>query len=78
MDMVFNASDNNRLAIEVREDSAEIPVQFFADSVVAQERAPIFCRKYGVNQNFGERLRHDGEDGGERDLIQPFQGWRNA
>jgi len=42
----------------IRQDAAQITVQFFAERFVAKKRAPVFGRENSVNQNLGERLRH--------------------
>ena len=52
MNMVFDAANNNGLAIEVGQDSAEISVQFFAQWFVAQKWAAVFGGKDRVNQIF--------------------------
>jgi len=42
----------------IRQDAAQIAVQFFAQRFVAKKWATIFGRENGVNQNLGEGLRH--------------------
>lgn len=49
--MVCHAADNNRLAIMLGKDAAEVMVQFIAECFVAEEGATIFGRENGVNQN---------------------------
>ena len=56
--MVFHAADDEGLAVVIRQDAAQITVQFFAQRFVAKKWATIFGRESGVNQNLGERLRH--------------------
>ena len=36
MNMIFNPANNNRLTIEICEDSAEVTMQLFAENIVAQ------------------------------------------
>ena len=58
MNMVFDASHDDGLAIEVGQNPAEMAVQFLAQRTVAQKGAAIFGGENGVNQNLGEGLRH--------------------
>ena len=60
MHMILHAADNDGLAIKVRQDAAEVTVQFFAQWFMAQERPPVFGGEDRMHENFGERLRHDG------------------
>ena len=57
MNVIFHPADNDGLAVEMGQDSTQVAVQFFAERAVAQERAAVFGREDGVNQDFGERLR---------------------
>lgn len=52
MNVVFDAADDDGLAIEVDQNSAEITMQFVAESLVAQKGSAFFCREHCVNQNF--------------------------
>ena len=58
VNMVFHAADDERLAIVIRQDAAQITVQFLAKRFVAQKWTTVLGRKNGVNQNLGEGLRH--------------------
>ncbi len=58
MDVVFHASNDDGLAFEIRQDAAEVAVQFVAQRFVAEERLPVFGGKDRVHENFGEGLRH--------------------
>ena len=60
MHMIFHATDDDGLAFEIREDAAEIAMQFVAQWFVAEEWPPVFGGKDRVHENFGERLRHVG------------------
>ena len=58
--MIFHASDDDGLAFEIRQDAAEITVQFVAQWFVAEKRPPVFGGKDRVHENFCEGLRHAG------------------
>jgi hypothetical protein len=58
MNVVFHAAHNDRLAIEIGKNAAEVTVQFLAQRPVAQKWSPVFGGENGVNQNLCERLRH--------------------
>ena len=60
MNVVFNAANDERLAIVLGQNAAEVAVQFFAQGFVAEKRTAILGRENGVNQNLGEGLGHDG------------------
>jgi hypothetical protein len=59
MNMVFHTADDDRLAILVRQDAAEVTVQFIAQWFVTEQWAAVFGLEDGVNQNLGERLGHE-------------------
>jgi len=40
--MVFHATEDDGLAIEIGQDAAEVAVQFFAEQFVAKKRATVF------------------------------------
>ena len=56
--MILHAADDEGLAIEMREDAAEVAVEFLAERFVAEERAAIFGREDHVQEDLCERLRH--------------------
>jgi len=56
--MVFHATDDEGLAIEIGQDAAEVTVQFFAQKFVAEKWAAVFGGKNRMHENLGERLRH--------------------
>ena len=56
--MIFHTADAERLAIVIRQDAAEVTVQFFAQRFIAEKRAAVFGGENGVNHNLGEGLRH--------------------
>lgn len=58
--MIFHATHDDGLAFEIRQDAAEVFVQFITQRFVAEERPPVFDGKDRVHQNFGEGLRHAG------------------
>ena len=58
MNVILNSAHNDRLAFEIRQDTAEVTVHFLTNRFVAQKRSSFFCGKDGVNQNPRERLRH--------------------
>jgi hypothetical protein len=41
MNMVFDATDDDGLAIKIGQDAAEVTMQFFAQRFVTQERTPV-------------------------------------
>jgi len=56
--MIFYATDDERLAIVIGQDAAEVMVQFFAQRLIAEIWAAVFGRESGVKQNLCERLWH--------------------
>src|SRR5208282_1811020 len=43
MNMVFDTANNNRLALEMGQYPAEVPVEFFAQGSVAQKWTTVLC-----------------------------------
>jgi len=54
MRVVFHTANNNGLAIKLVQNAANVAVQFFAKTFVAQKRTAVFRGKNRVNQNFCE------------------------
>ena len=52
--MVFNATRDDWLAIEIGQNPAKVTMQFLAQNLVAQKWAAVFGGENGVNQNLGE------------------------
>jgi hypothetical protein len=52
MNVIIHAADDEGLAIVMREDAAEVTVQFIAQGFVAEKRAAVFGRENGVNVLF--------------------------
>jgi len=85
MNMVFHATDEERWAIELLGDAAEIRMQRVARGFVAQERPAILGGKDQVDVNGGKGLWHEAKiaKSGRRlpipkGLRPPAQGWRGA
>jgi len=76
--MVFNATDQQRLAIQIVEDAAEIAVELVAQIEVTQERAAFLGGKHNVKKDFCERLRHVGTVSRKCVALQPLSGLRGA
>lgn len=53
VDVVGDAADDERLAIESGEDAAEIGVEFSAEIGVVQRRATLLRGEDSVDENFG-------------------------
>jgi len=60
MNMVFRAAGNNRLAIQIGQDAAKVMVQFITHLAVAKKRPPVFGGKDRMDEDFPERLWHEG------------------
>ena len=73
MYMILHAANDEGLAILVRQNAAEVTVQFFPQRFVANKRAAVFGRENDVNQDFGEGLGHDAMMLEFRWFIQLFQ-----
>ena len=58
MHMILDSADDEGLAFEVREDPAEVAVEFIAQHLVFQKRAPFLGREDQVQKDLCERLRH--------------------
>jgi hypothetical protein len=54
MNMIFDAANDDWLAIEVRQDSAEIVMHFITNFCIAQEWTPLFSGEHRVDQNLCE------------------------
>ena len=57
--MIFHLADDDRLAGVLRQDAANIMMQFVAENFIAQIRSAVFGREDGMNQNLGEGLGHN-------------------
>jgi hypothetical protein len=53
MHMIRHAADDQRLTIEVGEDSTHVAMQFFSQFGVSQERSPALRGKHRVHDDFG-------------------------
>jgi hypothetical protein len=62
MRMIFHATHDDGLAIEIGQNAAEVTMQFLAQCPVAKKWATVFGGENGVNQNFCQRLRRGIED----------------
>ena len=58
--MILHAADDEGLAAEMREDAAEVAVEFLAERFVTEERAALLGREDRVQEDLGQRLRHGG------------------
>ncbi len=56
MNMVFDSADDEGLAFEVAQDSAEVAVEFFAQGLVAEERVAILGGKDEMNENLWQGI----------------------
>ena len=74
MNMILNAADNHRLAIQMGHNAAEVAVQFFLESGRVQPRSPILGRKNGMDQYLRKRLWHDARLQQTLLPMQPLQG----
>jgi len=59
VNMIFHPGNDKWLAVVLRQDAANILMQFSPENLVAQIRPAVFGRENGVHQNLGERLGHD-------------------
>jgi len=60
MHVILHAADDERLAVEVPEDAAEVAVEFVAEGFIPEEWPPFLGREDRVQKNLCERLRHGG------------------
>jgi hypothetical protein len=60
VDVIFHAADDERLAIEMSQDSTEVTMRFLAQRPVAQAWAAVLPGENRVNYNLCERLWHEG------------------
>ena len=58
MDMIIDSSDNDGLAIKIRQDAAQVTVQFLAQGAVSQIRTAVLGGENRVYQDFRQGLRH--------------------
>lgn len=58
MHVVLDTPDDDGLAVEIRENAAEVAVEFVPQQLVAQERPTIFGGEDGMDQDLGEGLGH--------------------
>ena len=56
--VVGDASDDDGLAIMVRQNAAEVAMEFLAQGRVLEKRSAFLGREDGVDQDFREGLRH--------------------
>ena len=54
MHMIFRATCDHWLTIEIGQNPTEITVEFFAQSPVTQKRSAFFRRENRVHENFCE------------------------
>jgi hypothetical protein len=77
-DVVFHATNDDGLALEVLENASEIVLEFLPQRSVAQQGAAVFGGEGRTRANPGQRLRHDGQNGTIGVRMQPIQGWENV
>lgn len=58
MHVIGHPADDERLAILMRQDAAEVAVQLLTQDLVTQKGTTVFGREDGMNQDLGEGLRH--------------------
>jgi hypothetical protein len=73
MNVIFNAANDEGLAIVFGQNAAKVAVQFFAQGFVAEKWTAIFGRENGVNQNLGEGLSHDAMMAAKRGGFNSFR-----
>ena len=52
--MVLQTADNDRLAVEILQDAAEVVVQFVAQFAILQEWATVLRGKHSVNKDLSQ------------------------
>ena len=52
MDVVLNAANDNWLAAQIRQDTAEVSVHFLAERIIFEIRRAFFGREHRVNLDF--------------------------
>jgi len=78
MHVILHTADDEGLAFEIREDAAEVAMEFVAEGLVPQEWPPFLGREHEVEEDFGERLRHGGTVHVSLPRFNPFRvdaGW---
>ena len=60
MHMILDPADDEGLAFEIREDAAEVTMEFLAQRRVFQKWPPFLGREDQVQKDLCERLRHGG------------------
>ncbi len=77
--MILHPADDERLAIEIREDAAEVAVEFITQRLVFQKWPPFLGREDQVQKDLCERLRHGVSVWVSADEFNPFRvdacGW---
>ena len=73
MDVIFDAAHDDRLAIQVGQNSAQITMQFITESFVLQKGPTFFGLKHGVNQDFCKGLWHAGNVIETCAVFNPFR-----
>jgi hypothetical protein len=65
VNMVAYAADNYGLAAQMINNSSKIAVNLLPKRLIPQERSSVLSREDGMNEDFGQGLRHGREDRGE-------------
>ena len=73
MHAILPAADDERLAVEVPEDAAEVAVEFVAAGFVPEEWPPFLGREDRVQKNLCERLRDVGRMNIRAARFNPFR-----
>jgi hypothetical protein len=56
--MIFNAAGDHRLAIDIPQDPAQVPMELITQWCIAQKRPSFLRGKNRVHKNLRERLGH--------------------
>jgi len=75
MHVVFDPTDDDRLAVESVKNAAKLFIQLFAQGAVVQKGCAVFGGENGMNEDFREGLGHGHENEHAAALLQPLQGW---
>ena len=62
MNVIFDASDDDRLTSKFGENATDVAMQFVAQRQIGKKGSAIFRRENGVDENFCQRLGHESED----------------
>ena len=73
MHVILHAAYDERLAVEVPEDAAEVAVEFLAEGFVPEEWPLFLGREARVQKNLCERLRHVGRMNIRAARFNPFR-----